>query len=73
MTASARSIPVLHVGRDFCDLRYLGDGNVAATTGDVSGKGVAPGAIRQRLLGVANRKPGGRIDDVALAAPHLDA
>src|SRR5262249_2697398 len=49
ITAHAEYLPCFDVGGDFYDLAYLGDGQVGAVIGDVSGKGASPALVLSHL------------------------
>jgi len=49
VTATAEYLPCFDVGGDFYDLAYLGDGQVAAVIGDVSGKGVSAALVMSHV------------------------
>ena len=47
--AHAEYLPAFDVGGDFYSLRHLGDGNVSAAIGDVSGNGVSAALVMSRV------------------------
>lgn len=49
VTVDAKYVPAFDVGGDFYELTYLGDGEIAAVIGDVSGKGVSAALIMSRV------------------------
>lgn len=49
VTVDAKYVPAFDVGGDFYELTCLGDGDIAAVIGDVSGKGVSAALIMSRV------------------------